>query len=406
MLLNTGDYRAASRRRLPRMIFEFVDGGAEDERTLRANESDLADVRFVPRALVDVSAVDISVELFGTRMRSPVIFGPAGLAGLLHADGECEVARGAGAAGTVYTLSTGSSRSIEQVAAAASGPLWFQLYLWKDRRLIGSLVERAKAAGYQAICLTVDVPAIGNRERDARNGMVIPPRLRPGNMINVGCHPRWVGEVLMRSHITYGNLIDPETAPDPGARDTVRSLLGLLGLPGRTAAGEYSMTSLAEYVDRELNNPGSTWDDLVWLRSVWDGPLLVKGILSADDARTAARLGADAVVVSNHGGRQLDAAVSSVRALPAIVDAVGDRCEVLVDGGIRRGSDVAKVLAMGAKACLVARPYLFGLAVDGHRGVAATALRLQQELTRVLALLGNPRADRLDRSWLFATCRK
>jgi L-lactate dehydrogenase (cytochrome) len=402
MLLNTRDYRAAARRRLPRLVFEFVDGGAEDERTLRANEADLAALRLVPRSLVDVSAVDTTVELFGQRMRSPLVFGPAGLAGLLHADGECEVARGAGDGGFTYALSTGSSRSIEEVAAAATGPLWFQLYLWKDRRVIASLVERARAAGYQALCLTVDVPVIGNRERDARNGMTIPPRLGPGNAVDIGLHPRWVSKVLMRSYITYGNLVDQPAASRPRGRDTVRALLGLFG---STAAGGISMKSMAEYVDRELNNPGSTWDDFSWLRRQWDGPLLVKGILSADDARTAVSLGADGVVVSNHGGRQLDAAVSSVGALPAVVEAVGDRGAVLVDGGIRRGSDVAKALALGARACLVARPYLYGLAVAGRRGVADVGLGLERELARVLALLGCPGAADLDERWLFGQPR-
>lgn len=218
-------------------------------------------------------------------------------------------------------------------------------------------------------------------------------------MIDIARHVRWAAAVLMRSHITYGNLADWQAAGDLGLLETVRSLLGLFG---GARVGGHSMASLGEYVDRELTNPGSTWDDLAWLRREWDGPLLVKGILSAQDARTAVRLGADAVVVSNHGGRQLDAAVSSAQALPAIVDTVGDRCDVLFDGGIRRGSDAAKVLALGAKACLIARPYLFGLAVNGQQGVADVVLRLQTELSRVLALTGAQRADELDRSMLAA----
>jgi len=283
------------------MVFEFVDGGAEDERTLRANEADFAALRLVPRALVDVSNIDTKVKLFDQEMPSPVVFGPAGLAGLLHAGGECEVARGAARTGTVYTLSTGSSRSIEQVAEAGGGPLWFQLYLWKDRGLITSLIERAKAAGYQALCLTVDVPAIGNRERDARNGMAIPPRLTPTNIADMARHPRWLLRVLLRSYITYGNLVDPTSLREPDLRDTLRSLLGLFG---RTGADENAMVRMGEYVDRKLNNPGSNWDDLSWLRRQWDGPLLVKGILSPDDARKAVALGADGVVVLKHGGRQ------------------------------------------------------------------------------------------------------
>lgn len=397
-LINVADYREAARARLPRMVYEFVSGGAEDEVTVGANEADLQALRLLPRALVDVAAVDTSVSLFGTRLPSPVVLGPAGLAGLLHAEGECEVARGAGRAGTVYTLSTGSSRSIEQVAEVASGPLWFQLYLWKDRQVIASLVQRAKAAGYQALCLTVDVPAIGNRERDARNGMSIPPRLRPANVVDVARHPRWVSQVLLRSYVTYGNLVDPATQDTPGLRTTARSLAGMLG---RTGADENAMVRMGEYVDRKLNNPGSSWDDFAWLRRAWDGPLMVKGILSSDDARTAVRLGADGVVVSNHGGRQLDGAVSSIAALPRVVDAVGDSCVVMVDGGVRRGSDVAKALALGARACLVARPYLYGLTVGGAGGVEEVIGGFQRELARVLALLGCPVAEDLGRAWLW-----
>jgi isopentenyl diphosphate isomerase/L-lactate dehydrogenase-like FMN-dependent dehydrogenase len=397
-LTNVADYREAARVRLPRMVYDFVSGGAEDEVTLGANEADLRTLRLLPRALVDVAAVDTSVTLFGTRLPSPVLLGPAGLAGLLHADGECEIARGAGRASTIYTLSTGSSRSIEQVAEAASGPLWFQLYLWKDRQVIASLVQRAKAAGYQALCLTVDVPVIGNRERDAHNGMAIPPRLRAANVVDVLRHPRWVSQVLMRSYITYGNLADPATQPAPGLRTTARSLAGMLG---RTGGDENAMVRMGEYVDRKLNNPGSTWDDFAWLRRAWDGPLLVKGILSADDARTAVRLGADGVVVSNHGGRQLDTAVSSIAALPRVVDAVGDNGVVLIDGGVRRGSDVAKALALGAQACLIARPYLYGLSVRGADGVEAVVNGYQRELARVLALAGCPVVKDLSREWLW-----
>lgn len=397
-LLNVSDYQRAARARLPRMVYEFVSGGAEDEVTLQANEGDFRSLRLLPRALVDVAAVDTSVTLFGTRLPSPLVLGPAGLAGLLHPEAECEIARGAGSAGSVYTLSTGSSRSIEQVADTATGPLWFQLYLWKDRAVIGSLVHRAKAAGYQALCLTVDVPAIGNRERDARNGMAIPPRLRPANVLDVARHPRWVSQVLLRSYITYGNLVDPATQAPPGLRTTARSLAGMFG---RTGSDDNAMVKMGEYVDRKLNNPGSTWEDFVWLRKLWDGPLLVKGILSAEDARTAVRLGADGVVVSNHGGRQLDGAISSVQALPRVVEAVGDDCVVLVDGGVRRGADVAKALALGAQACLVARPYLYGLAVAGAEGVEAVVNGYQRELARVLALIGCPSAASLTSAWLW-----
>lgn len=396
--LNVSDYQRAAKARLPRMVYEFVSGGAEDEVSLGANEADLRALRLLPRSLVDVAHVDTSTTLFGTTVPSPLVLGPAGLAGLLHAEAECEIARGAGRAGSIYTLSTGSSRSLEQVADAATGPLWFQLYLWKDRAVIASLVQRAKAAGYQALCLTVDVPAMGNRERDARNGMAIPPRLRPANVLDVARHPRWVSQVLLRSYITYGNLVDPSTQAPPGLRTTAQSLAGMFG---RTGSDDNAMVKMGEYVDRKLNNPGSTWEDFTWLRQVWDGPLLVKGILSPEDARTAVRLGADGVVVSNHGGRQLDTAVSSIGALPRVVDAVGDDCVVLMDGGVRRGSDVAKALALGAQACLVARPYLYGLTVAGADGVEAVVSLLQRELARVLALSGCPDAQELSPAWLW-----
>lgn len=365
-LYSVAEFRRRAKRALPPMVFDFIDGGAEDERTLRGNEQAFDDLWFRPQPLNDVSRRCQSVELFGRTLSVPVLLAPAGLAGLAWPHGEAVAARAASQAGVPFVVSTASSCSIEEVRAAAAGPLWLQLYLWRDRAVTGSLVRRAEDAGYEAICLTVDVPMSGSRERDLRNGMTIPPRIRFRNAAGVLSRPRWMAR-MAGAPVTFANVSD-------GGR-------------GRTMA-------LGAYVNSQLN-PSASWDDLRWLRSAWPGKLVVKGVLDPNAACRLADEGADAVVVSNHGGRQLDGAVPAVRALPEIVDALGGRIPVLMDGGVRRGSDVVKALAIGATACLVGRPYLWGLAVAGEAGVSRVVGVLRDEIDRTFALLGTPSVGEL-----------
>ena len=358
---SVAEFRRVARRALPPMVFDFVEGGAEDEKTVRGNEAAFDNWWLRPQPLTDVSARRQSVELFGTLLSSPLVLAPAGLAGLIWPRGEVAAASAAASLGLPFVVSTASSCSIEDVRAAASGPLWLQLYLWRDRQVTGSLVDRAGQAGCDAICLTVDVPMSGSRERDLRNGMTIPPRIRVRNALGMLSRPRWLAR-MARAPVTFANVS--------------------AGRPGRAVA-------LGTYVNGQLN-PAASWDDLRWLRSRWPGPLIVKGILDPAAARQVADEGADAVIVSNHGGRQLDGAYPAGMALPEVAAALDGRIPVLVDGGIRRGSDVLKALALGATACLIGRPYLWGLAAGGEAGVARVLEVLRAEIDRSLALLGVP----------------
>jgi L-lactate dehydrogenase (cytochrome) len=346
------------------MIREFVDGGADRETTLRANQAAFDAIRLRPKVLVDVSNRDQSVDVFGARLRLPVGLAPAGLARLVDREGELAAARAAGAAGAIFGVSTASSCSLEEVAAVATGPLWFQLYLWKDREVIGQLVDRAADAGYQALCLTADVPIVGKRVRDLRNGMTIPPKITASNALDAGRRLRWLAGFVAGERITFRNFLGMADGDDA--------------------------TSLGTYVNKDLINPAANWADLDWLRHRWKGPLVVKGILTAEDARTALEHGADGVVVSNHGGRQLDGAPAAVVALCEVADAVGDRAEVFLDGGVRNGTDVVRAKALGAKAVFVGRPWFWGLSVGGEAGVARMLAILEEEIDRTLALLGRP----------------
>ncbi len=366
------DVREVARRKLPRPVFDFIDGGAENELTLRSNESAFASLGFVPQALTDVSKRSQRVRVLGLDLPSPVLLAPAGLARMAHRDGEIAAARAAARAGTVYTLSTAASASIEEVAAACSGPLWLQLYVWSDRGATAALVDRARAAGYHALCFTIDVPLSGRRERDVRNGLTIPPKPAGSTWHHYARHPLWVRQALLGSPITFRNFIDSD------------------------AGGGNSAVALGNYVNSQLN-PSMSWDDLRWLREAWSGPLLVKGIMSAHDAREVVKVGADAVVVSNHGGRQLDGLPATIDVLPEIVDAVAGDAEVLMDSGVRRGSDVVKALALGARAVLVGRPYLYGLAMDGEDGALRVLEMLRDEIDRVQALLGVPDLKQMHR---------
>jgi L-lactate dehydrogenase (cytochrome) len=375
--VNVEDVRRRARRKLPRMVFDFLEGGSEDELTVARNRQAFTQVVLQPRSLVDVQNRDLSTTVLGVRMPAPIILAPTGLQRLAHADGELAAARAAGKAGLTYAISTGSGYTIEEIGAAATGPLWFQVYLWKDRDTVAGLVERAKQIGCTALCLTIDVPLVGPRERDLRNGFSFPPRIDVRNVANIARKPRWLYGILRGDELTYVNI---------------------RGMPG----SEGSDLPVLQHVNEHLMNPRTTWEDLDWLRESWSGPLIVKGIMTADDARRAVDAGADGVVVSNHGGRQLDGVAASLSRLPGIVSAVGDRTEVLMDGGVRRGSDVIKALALGARACLIGRPYWYGLAAAGEAGVTRVLDILQQEMTTTLGLLGRPSIADIDRSVVSA----
>jgi L-lactate dehydrogenase (cytochrome) len=342
---------------------------------VRENRAAFERVRFDPRWLTDVSQREIATTVLGERVAMPLILAPAGLARLVHPQGELAVARAAGAAGTIFCVSTASSYSLEEIADVASGPLWMQLYLWRSSEVVEGLVARARAAGYHALVLTIDVPVVGNRERDVRNGASLPPRIHLDTALDALRRPRWLLDFLRGSTITFANLAEIVGSGDPGAIGT--------------------------YVDRELNDPSATWERLDWLRRLWDGPLVVKGILSPRDAAEAVRRGADAVYVSNHGGRQLDGSSATLEALPGIVEAVGDRAEVLLDGGVRRGEDVVKARALGARACLVGRPWFMALAAAGEPGVARMLELIARDIDRTLALVGTLRIDDVDASVLL-----
>lgn len=376
---NLQDVEDIARRRLPKAVFNYVEGGAEDEVTVRRNRQRLQDLALVPRALVDVSRRDQSTVLLGTAVSSPIVLAPVGLAALAHPSGERAAARAASSLGLISTLSSSSCWSLEDVAASCDGPKWFQIYVLRDRGLTRAIVERAREAGYLALCLTVDVPVAARRERDLHNGFAIPPRPSLRHGLDVVRHVGWFGRLLrdeLGGHgLTMGNF-------DTG-----------------TSAGSGQRLVMMDMVN-QLFDPTVTWADVEWLREVWGGPLVVKGMMTGADARCCVEVGADAIWVSNHGGRQQDGLVASVDALPAVVEEVAELAEVYVDGGIRRGSDIVKALALGARACMIGRPYVYGLAAGGQAGVETVLRTLQGELDASLALLGRPRLADLDRSAL------
>lgn len=360
------DVVRAARRRVPRAVFEFVDGGAGGETTLRANRAAFERAVFDPRWLVDVSDRDTTTTVLGHRVSLPVLLAPCGFARIAHPGGELAAARAAGAAGTVFCVSTASTFTLERVAEVATGPLWFQLYLWRSESVVDRLVHRARDAGYTALVLTVDVPVTGNRERDVRNGVALRPRLDARTVADGLRRPRWTARWLATGGLTFANLVDDVPVGAGG---------------------------IGAFVDRELAGGGATWDDLDRLRRAWDGPLVVKGVLGVEDALEAVRRGADAVYVSNHGGRQLDGSPATLDVLPEIAEAVGDRVELLLDGGVRRGEDAVKARALGARAVLVGRPWVHALAAGGEAVVARQLELLRADVDRTLALLGVPRLD-------------
>ena len=363
--------REMARRILPRMVFDMVDGAAGDEITMRNNERALAEIELAPSLLAGAPNRDQTCELFGTKLTAPVIIGPTGLAGLLWPHAELAAARAAARFGTIYTTSHASTSTIEEIGTAAQGPKWMQVFLYKDRGITADFAARAAAAGYQGLVLTVDNQVLAGRDRDARNGMSFPLRWSARNMLDFASRPGWLMRMARTPNPTFVNY---------GARASIGAFGPLM----------------IEQLDPDIG-----WTDVDWLRKQWHGPLLIKGLLRADEALEARARGADAVIVSNHGGRQLDGAVATIRALPAIVEAVGDAMPVLVDGGFRRGIDVVKALAFGARAVLIGRPHLWGVACAGEEGVLWTLELFRREIDRALALGGWDGIARLDRGIFF-----
>jgi isopentenyl diphosphate isomerase/L-lactate dehydrogenase-like FMN-dependent dehydrogenase len=373
-LLTVDDYRRAAVKRLPRMVWAYVDGGADDLVTLGDNRAAFSRWSLRMRVLAGHAGRDLSTSIGGTALDLPVLFAPTGLSGLTHWRSDIAAARAAEAAGSRYVLSTASAWSIEEVAGATEQDHFFQLYPFHGE-VAATMMRRAWSAGYNVMFATVDVPAVGNREQERRHGMGMPPVLTPRRLLNVARHPGWTYNVLRHRRTAMRNLV-----PGGGMRAAVRSV---------------------EIQSRTLMQSTLCWDDVAWMREQWPGKLYMKGLLDPEDAERAVDLGFDGVVVSNHGGRQLEYAQATLDALPAVAGAVGDRAEVLLDGGVRRGTDIVKALALGADAVLVGRPYLYGLAVAGEAGAAHVMEILRAELERTLALMGVGSVAELDRSWLI-----
>ena len=359
---NIEDLRLRARRRIPRAIFDYADRGSYDEATYRANRADLAALKLRQRVMIDVSERSTATTMLGERVTMPVGIAPTGLTGLFHADGEILGARAAQRFGIPFCLSTMSICSIEDVAEAVDKPFWFQLYVMRDRGFSRTLVERAIAAKCSALVLTLDLQIQGQRHNDIKNGLAVPPKLTLKNALDIATKPDWALRVLRGKRKSFGNLADA-----PGAKEGLATL-------SHWIAGQF--------------DPSLSWKDVEWIRSIWPGKLILKGVLDVDDARIAAGLGADAMVVSNHGGRQLDGAPSSISVLPSIVEAVGDRTEVMFDGGVRSGQDVLKAVALGAKSCLIGKAWLYGLAAGGEAGVTQALEVIRKELDVSMALTG------------------
>lgn len=375
---NIHDLREMARRRLPRGVFEFVDRGTEDESALRNNRAAFERIRLRPRTLVDVSGRSQEITLFGKKQPMPIVVGPTGTAGLLSYGGEVAVARAAAAAGIPFTVATNSMTSMETIAEQAGGRLWFQLYMWSDRSLSHQIVERAKGVGFEALMVTVDGAAPSNREYNYRNGFEIPIHFNARNVTDVLGRPGWLARVFLRQILAHG-MPRFENYP-PEVMD---------GLMARTLKKSI------------LKNDSLNFDDLRVLRKLWPGTLMVKGMLHPEDAAKAADCGADAVIVSNHGGRNLDGSPAPIDVLPEILDAAGKRLTVMVDSGVRRGTDVVKALALGAAAVLVGRAPLYGVAAAGEAGAARALAIFREEIDRVMALLGVSRVAELDRRYLL-----
>jgi L-lactate dehydrogenase (cytochrome) len=365
---NIARLRERAKKRLPAPMFHYIDGAAGDEWTMRQNTSAFDRWELVPRFLVDVSEIDMSTTVFGQKIGLPFFCAPTAMSRLFHHHGEAAVARAASRAGTLYSLSSISTASIEEAAEAAAGPKLFQIYVFKDRGLNREFIRRCKDAGYAALALTVDVPVAGNRERDLVTGMTIPPKLTLASLLDFAMHPRWVWNYFTSPPIELANV-----------RDRIRG----------------GVTTLVSFFNEQLDRT-VTWDDAAWMIEEWGGPFAIKGILSVEDARRAAGVGASAVMISNHGGRQLDTSPAPIEVLPEIADAVGNRLEIILEGGVRRGVHVLKALALGATACSFGRPYLWGLGAGGEAGVDQALAILRADVERDMRILGCRNVSEVD----------
>ena len=369
------DLRVLAQRRVPRMFYDYADSGSYTETTYRANESDFSRIKLRQRVAVDMDNRTTKSKMIGEDVTMPVAIAPTGLTGMQHADGEILGARAAEKFGIPFTLSTMSICSIEDVAEHTTKPFWFQLYVMRDREFSANLIDRAKAAGCSALVVTVDLQLLGQRHKDLKNGLSAPPKLTIANLINMATKPRWGLGMLGTNRRTFRNIVGH-------------------------AKGVDDMSSLSSWTNEQFD-PQLNWKDLEWTRKRWDGKIILKGIIDPEDAKMALQVGADALVVSNHGGRQLDGALSSISALPAIIDAVGNKIEVHMDGGIRTGQDVLKAKALGAAGTYIGRAFLYGLGAMGERGVTTALEIIQKELDTTMALCGLRDVNKLSRDVLL-----
>ena len=360
---NIDDLRLIAKRRLPGGIFDYIDGGAEDEVSLHRNRDAYQHYEFVPRILRDVSNIDTSTTFLGRTLPSPLIFSPTGFTRIAHSQGELAVARVAAAHQLPYCLSTLSTRSIEEVAAVSNGPKWFQVYVWKDRALVHDMLTRAESLGYEAIMLTVDTAVLGRRERDVRRGFTLPPKLGPGTLIDGITHPSWTWDFVRHDPITFANIS---------------------GAAGRAVG---TAVTLSDFISEQFD-PALSWDDIAWFRERWKGHIILKGVQSVDDAQLALTHGVDAIALSNHGGRQLDGAPAPIDLIAPVVHATHGALPIICDGGIRRGGDIVKALAHGASVCTMGRSYLYGLGAAGEAGVERAFSMLDSEMRRTMSLAG------------------
>ena len=364
------DLRIVAKKRTPRMFYDYCESGSWTESTLHANEADLQAIKFRQRVAIDVDKRTTATKMLGEDVTMPVALAPTGLTGMQHADGEILAAQAAEAFGVPFTLSTMSICSIEDVAENTTKPFWFQLYVMRDRTFVHRLIERARAANCSALVITVDLQIMGQRHRDVKNGLSAPPKPTLGNMINLATKPGWCLKMLGTKRRNFGNVV--------GHVDGIEDV-----------------SSLAQWTAGQFD-PTLSWDDVCELRRLWDGKVIIKGVMDVEDARKAVDVGADAIIVSNHGGRQLDGAPSSIAALPRIADAVGARCEIWMDGGIRSGQDVLRAMALGAHGTMIGRAFLYGLAAGGRAGVRQVLDIMQKELDLTMAFCGRRHLDAVD----------
>ena len=360
---NIDDLRLLAKKRVPRAVFDYADGAAEDELTKDNNRNAFKKWKFIPDVLVDVAEVDTQTKVLGTEMPYPFALGPTAISYLFHHSGEPAVARAASERNFPSTLSSIASTNIEDYADASDCSVWYQMYVWKNREISNDFIKRCKEKNYKAIMLTVDVPVGGKRERDLRSGMTIPPRLTLSSIIDAAFHPSWWWNFIFGPKIKFANVKE------------------------RFMGKNKNFSNMMTYMNQQFD-PSVTWDEAKEIASMWGGPFAIKGLMNADDAEKAIEIGASAIVISNHGGRQLDSAVAPIDVLPEIAKRVNGRAEILIDGGIRRGTDIVKAIALGADACLIGRPWVYGLAAKGEEGVGLVIDILASEVTRTLQLLG------------------